>query len=88
MKTYIESKILRCQSKNILVNFYNVIYRQRDNPGGGGSLSFQDTGLCHSNRESITHKSGEISQKYTHKSGEFLKIIPISAGMPKQLTNK
>ena len=40
-------------------------------PGGGGNLSFQDTGLCHSNRKSTTHKSGEISQKYTHKSGEF-----------------
>ena len=37
----------------------------------GGNLSFQDTGLCHSNRKSTTHKSGEISQKYTHKSGEF-----------------
>ena len=68
-------------------------------PGGGGNLSLQDTGLCHSNRESTTHKSGEISQKYTHKSGEisqkythksgeFLKIMPINPGMPKQLTNK
>ena len=67
--------------------------------GGGGKLSFQDTGLCHSNRKSTTHKSGEISQeythksgeisqKYTHKSGEFLKIIPINPGMLKQLTNK
>ena len=55
---------------------------------GGGNLSFQDTGLCHSNRKSTTHKSGEISQKYTHKSGEFLIIIPINPGMPKQLTNK
>ena len=66
-------------------------------PGGGGNLSFQDTGLCHSNCKSTTHKSGklsqknthksgEISQKYTHKSGEFLKIIPINPGMPKQLT--
>ena len=67
-------------------------------PGGGGNLSFQDTGLCHSNRESTTHKSGkpsqkytlksgEISQKYTHKSGVILKIIPINPGMPKKLTN-
>ena len=56
--------------------------------GGGGNLSSQDTGLRHSNRKSTTHKSGEISQKYTHKSGEFLKIIPINPGMPKQLTNK
>ena len=39
--------------------------------GPGGNLSFQDTGLCHSNRKSTTHKSGEISQKYTHKSGEI-----------------
>ena len=39
--------------------------------GGGGNLSFQDTGLYHSNRKSTTHKSGEIFQKYTHKSGEF-----------------
>ena len=30
-------------------------------------MSFQDTGLCHSNRKSTTHKSGEIYQKYTHK---------------------
>ena len=63
--------------------------------GGGGNLSFQDTGLCHSYRKSTTHKSGklsqkythksgEISQKYTHKSGEFLKIIPINPGMPKK----
>ena len=55
--------------------------------GGGGNLCFQDTGLCHSNGKSTTHKSGEISQKYTHKSGEFLKIIPINPGMPKKLTN-
>ena len=55
--------------------------------GGGGKLSFQDTGLCHSNRKSTTHKSGEISQKYTHKSGEFLQIIPINPGMLKKLTN-
>ena len=55
--------------------------------GGGGNLSFQDTGLCHSNRKSTTHKCGEISQKYTHKSGrisqnleEFLKRIPINLG--------
>ena len=27
----------------------------------GGNLSFQDTGLYHSNRRSTTHKSGEIS---------------------------
>ena len=40
-------------------------------PGGGGNLSFQDTGLCLSNRKSTTHESGDISQKYTHKSGEF-----------------
>ena len=64
----------------------------------GGNLSFQDTGLCHSNRKSTTHKSGKlsqkytyksgkISQKYTHKSGEFLKIIPINPGMPKKLIN-
>ena len=49
--------------------------------GGGGNLSFQDTGLCHSNRKSTTHKSGEISQKYTHKSGKctkLLKNIPIN----------
>ena len=39
--------------------------------GGGGNLTFQDTGLCHSNRKNATHKSGDISQKYTHKSGEF-----------------
>ena len=69
-----------------------------ENPGGGGNLSFQDTGLCHSNRKSTTHKSGKLSQKYTHKSGklsqkythksgEFLKIIPINPGMPKKLTN-
>ena len=38
---------------------------------GGGNLSFQDTGLCHSNRKSTTHKSGKLSQKYTHKSGEI-----------------
>ena len=64
-------------------------------PGGGGNLSFQDTGLCHSNRKSTTHKSGKLSQKYTHKSGEisqkdthksgeFLKIITINPGMPKK----
>ena len=64
-----------------------------ESPGGGGNLSFQDTGLCHSNRKSTTHKSGKlsqkythksgkISQKYTHKSGEFLKIILINPGMP------
>ena len=56
--------------------------------GGGGDLSFQDTRLCHSNRKGTTHKSGDISQKYTHKSGEFLKIIPINPGMLRQLTNK
>ena len=67
-------------------------------PRGGGNLSFQDTGLCHSNRKSTTHKSGKLSQKYTHKSGEisqkytyksgeFLKIIPMNPGMPKKLIN-
>ena len=71
---------------------------ERLDRGGGGNLSFQDTGLCHSYRKSnthksgklsqkYTHKSGEISQKYTHKSGEFLKIIHINPGMPKKLTN-
>ena len=44
---------------------------KHDRVSWGGNLSFQDTGLCHSNRKSTTHKSGEISQKYTHKSGEF-----------------
>ena len=39
--------------------------------GGGGYLSFQVTWLCHSNRKSTTHKSGEISQKFTQKSGKF-----------------
>ena len=43
-----------------------------ESPGGGGvNLSFQDTGMCHSNRNSITHKSREISQKHNHKSGEI-----------------
>ena len=53
--------------------------------GGGGNSSFHDTGLCHSNRKSTTHKSGEISQKYTHKAGEFLKTIPINPEDAKKL---
>ena len=68
---------------------------QRSNSTRGGNLSFQDTGLCHSNRKSTTHKSGKLSQKYTHKSGEisqkythkskeFLKIIPIKSGNAKK----
>ena len=64
---------------------FSLEYQPR--PGGGGNLSFQDTGLCHSNRKSTTHKSGKLSQNYTHKSGEFLKIIPINPGMPKKLIN-
>ena len=51
--------------------------------GGGGVMR-----ISHSNRKSTTHKSGEISQKCTHDSGEFMKIIPIDPGMPKQLTNR
>ena len=70
-------------------------------PGGGGNLSFQDTGLCHSNRKSTTHKSRETSLNHTHKSGkaktahssgtahqinEFLqKTIPINPENAKKL---
>ena len=72
---------------NLSVGFWHQGYSAGVTDPGGGNLSFQDTGLCHSNRKSTTHKSGEISQKYTHKSGEFLKIIPISPGMLKKLTN-
>ena len=32
-------------------------------PFEGGRLTIQDTGLCHSNRKSTTHKSGEIFRK-------------------------
>ena len=46
---------------------------------GGGDLSFQDTGLYHSDHRSTTHKSGEflksvpinpenLFENYTHKS--------------------
>ena len=52
--------------------------------GGGGNLSFQDTGLCHSNRKSTTHKSGEISQN-THKSGEFSENHTHKSGKCKEL---
>ena len=53
--------------------------------GGGGNLSFQDTGLCHSNRKSTTHKSGEISQSIPINLENLLKIIPINPEMPKQI---
>ena len=73
-----------------------MVFKRETDPGGEGSnLSFQDTWLCHLDRKSSTHKSGEIcqkdilksgeiSQEYTHKSGEFLKVIPMNPGMPKQ----
>ena len=67
--------------KHILEITLNVETGFKPVGGGEDNFSFQDTGLCHSNPESTTHKSGEISQKYTHKSGEFLKIIPINPGM-------
>ena len=69
------SKIFLRKSHKVLFLLYRMFFVcfavdvRRHSPGG--NLSFQDTGLCHSNRKSTTHKSGEISQKYTHKSGEI-----------------
>ena len=59
----------------------------RGGGGGGSHLSLQDTGFCHSNRNSTTRKSREISQKSTNKSGKFPRIIPIISES-KQVTNK
>ena len=45
--------------------------------GGGCHLSFQDTRLYHSDRRSTAHKSGEFSQKHTHKiRRNFSKVYP------------
>ena len=65
----------------------------------GSNLSFQDTGLCHSNRKSTTYKSVEIlksipinAEKFLKSipinPEKFLKIIPINPEMPKKLTNE
>ena len=68
-------------------NFLKCLFSYSPRGGGGCNLSFQDTGLCHSNREITTHKSGEFSENHTHKSGnatsspidEFVqKTIPIN----------
>ena len=60
------------------------VYQHDFTPGGGGgNLSFQDTGLCHSNRKSTTHKSGETPQKHTHKSGEFAENYTHKSGNAK-----
>ena len=54
----------------------------------GGHLSFQDTGLCRSNRKSIT-KSREIFEKYLAINPEnFLKMAPLNLEMLKKFTKK
>ena len=59
--------------------FHAAVVKQTDkfdfSPGGGGGhFTFQDTGLCHSNRKSTTHKSGEISQSIPIYPEKFLKV--------------
>ena len=44
--------------------FYSVHLSGR----GEGHLSFQDTGLCHSNRKNTTLKLGKLSQNHTYLS--------------------
>ena len=51
-------------------------------PGGGGHLNVKDTGLWHSNRKSTTHKSGEFLKSIPINPENFLKIIPINPEMP------
>ena len=46
----------------------------------GGHLSFQGTGLCHSNHKNTTHKSRQIPEKYTHKSGKFSENYTLKSG--------
>ena len=57
------------------------------NPGGGGNLSFQDTGLCHSNRKSTPINPEKFLKSIPINLQNLLKIIPINPEMPKQFTN-
>ena len=57
-------------------------------PGGGGNLSFQDTGLCHSSPKIPPINPEKFVKSIPINLEDFLKIIPINPEMPKQLTNK
>ena len=99
LRNYVFKSAKKCEMTSFCMTSLHVdLFETAKSRGGGGNLSFQDTGLCHSNRKSTTNKSGELSQKYTHKSGEIsqkytpkagelLNSIPINPGMPKLLTN-
>ena len=60
-------------SPSLTVLFIALIQHKIQIYPGWGHLSFNDMGLCHSNRGSTIHKSGEISEKYTHKSRKGLR---------------
>ena len=53
-----------------------------------GSLSFQDTGLCHSNSKITTQNPEEFMKCIPINQQNFPKIISRNPEMPKQLTNK
>ena len=57
-------------------------------PGGGGNFSFQDTGLCHSNRKVPRINPENFLKSIPINLENFLKIISINLEMPKLLTNK